>query len=267
MATSHSHSIHGDLLSTRVRVTVAGAGGNGAQVIGMLARLDLAIRALGHAHGLHVTAYDPDTVSEANVGRQIWSPSDIGENKAIVAIERANLFYGLDWEAEPKRYTKEHCDILISCVDTRKARQAFASAIANGSGPKNYWLDMGNEEAIGQCCLGEVPNAHARRRSSTSLRLPLATELFEGLRSRAPEVNTHSCSLRISLQSQGLFINDFVARCSMQILYRLFTKGSLRHHGAFINLDSMRMGPIAIDPAVWDRMGYKAASEALKGAA
>lgn len=73
MATSHSHSIHGDLLSTRVRVTVAGAGGNGAQVIGMLARLDLAIRALGHPHGLHVTAYDPDTVSEANVGRQIWS--------------------------------------------------------------------------------------------------------------------------------------------------------------------------------------------------
>ena len=43
------------------------------------------------------------------------------------------------------------------------------------------------------------------------------------------------CSLRISLQSQGLFINDFVARSSMQELYRLFTRGTIAFHGAFVN--------------------------------
>ncbi len=251
------HSINAALLDRRIAVAVAGVGGNGAQVVGLLARLDLAIRALGHPYGLHVTGYDPDSVSEANVGRQLWSPSDIGENKAIVAIERCNMYYRLDWDAVPQRYEGDTCDILISCVDTRKARRGFATQIENCMGPRHYWLDMGNEEAIGQCCLGEVSSGYARRKTSDP-RLPLPTELFAALRSNEPEDNTHSCSLRISLQSQGLFINDFVARASMQVLYRLLTKGWIETHGAFLNLDSYRMTPIPIDVAVWERMGYTA---------
>ncbi|MBK6974696.1 MAG: PRTRC system ThiF family protein [Sterolibacteriaceae bacterium] len=260
MDESKSDSINSELLAKRVHVAVAGVGGNGAQVVALLARLNLALLALGHPHGLYVLAYDPDTVSEANVGRQLWSPSDVGENKAIVAIERTNLFYGLDWDAEPALYTGEACDILISCVDTRGARQSFAKAIQRGLGPRYYWLDMGNEESIGQCCLGEVTRAYARRAASAP-RLPLATELFPALSSKAKEDNTHSCSLRISLQSQGLFVNDFVARCSMQILYKLFTKGRIGYHGAFLNLESLRMSPIPIDPVVWGCIGYAGPAE------
>lgn len=266
MGSGKHHSINGELLERQVSVAVAGVGGNGAQVIGLLARLNLAVLALGHPSGIRVAAYDPDTVSEANVGRQLWSPSDIGENKAIVAVERCNLFYRLGWDGVPWRYDGQDCDILVSCVDTRKARRGFAEQIDRCRGPKYYWLDMGNEESIGQCCLGEVPRAYASRGTSDP-RLPLPTELFAALRSTAPETNTHSCSLRISLQSQGLFINDFVARASMQLLYRLFTRGRIETHGAFLNLDTYRMNPIPVDPVVWSRMGYTAAESDERHAA
>lgn len=263
---ARKHSVNGDLLEKRIQVAIAGVGGNGAQVVGLLARLHLAVLALGHPLGLHITAYDPDSVSEANVGRQLWSPSDVGENKAIVAIHRCNQFYGLDWDAVPARYEGARCDILVSCVDTRKARRGFARHIEGGAGPSYYWLDMGNEQHIAQCCLGEIPCSYQRRKTPNP-RLPLPTELFPELRSNAPESETHSCSLRISLQSQGLFINDFAARASMQVLYRLLTKGRITTHGAFINLDTYRMSPIPIDPDVWRRMGYQACPDSVQRAA
>jgi molybdopterin/thiamine biosynthesis adenylyltransferase len=75
---SHEHHIDQRLLDRRVTIHLAGVGGNGAQMAACLARLDIAIRALGHPHGLFVHAFDPDTVTEANVGRQLYSPSDIG---------------------------------------------------------------------------------------------------------------------------------------------------------------------------------------------
>ena len=89
------HRINPSLLRGRVRIHLVGAGGNGAQMAHCLARLDIALRALGHPAGLHVTAYDADRVSEANVGRQVYSVSDIGQNKAVLTVHRLNQFYGL----------------------------------------------------------------------------------------------------------------------------------------------------------------------------
>ena len=93
------------------------------------------MRALGHPHGLCVTAIDDDVVSEANVGRQLYSPADVGQLKAAVTIHRLNLFYGLDWQCAPSRLeqfwlrygdsTQRVADILISCVDSKAARRAM----------------------------------------------------------------------------------------------------------------------------------------------
>lgn len=47
-----------------VTVNLIGAGGTGSQVLTCLARLDVALRGLGHP-GLFVTLYDPDIVTEA----------------------------------------------------------------------------------------------------------------------------------------------------------------------------------------------------------
>ena len=50
------HLIHPKLLERRVAVHLVGVGGNGAQMAACLARLDIAMRALGHPLGLHVKA-------------------------------------------------------------------------------------------------------------------------------------------------------------------------------------------------------------------
>ncbi|MCD9026827.1 PRTRC system ThiF family protein [Luteimonas sp. BDR2-5] len=257
-----AHRIASDLLVRRVCVHLVGVGGNGAQVAACLARLDVAMRALGHPHGLHVTAFDADRVSESNVGRQLYSPSDIGRHKALVTIHRINQFYGLDWEAQPVRYEAAmeahyihpRIDLLVSCVDTRAARRTLHALVFNPNLDYRYWLDLGNTETTAQVVLGE---GHRRYGSSVGDRLPCVTELFPDLLDdRIPDDDRPSCSVRMSLAAQGLFVNDIAVRFAMQLLYELFSQGRLTQHGVIVNLDAKRAGPIDIDPATWARFGY-----------
>ena len=261
------HLIDPALLDRRVDIHLVGVGGNGAQMAACLARLDIAMRALGHPHGLHVTAFDADRVSEANVGRQLYSLADIGRHKAIVTIHRLNQFYGLDWIAhptryeafQPNRYAMPSADILVSCVDSRSARRTLHQAVFDGNERYRYWLDLGNTEASAQVVLGQGPR---RAYGGRTLRLPCVTELFpELLDANVPDDNRPSCSVRVSLASQGLFINDVAVRFGAQLLYELFSKGRLGQHGVVVNLDSKRTGPIAIDPRTWARFGYVVAEQ------
>jgi PRTRC genetic system ThiF family protein len=255
------HLIDPELLDRRVGIHLVGVGGNGAQMAACLARLDIAMKALGHPHGLHVAAFDNDRVSEANVGRQLYSPADIGRHKAIVTIHRLNQFYGLDWIAhpvryeafQPNRYSLPSTDILISCVDSRAARRNLHAAVFDGSGRYRYWLDLGNTEASAQVVLGQ---GLRQTKGENTPRLPCVTELFpELLDDSVPDDNRPSCSVRMSLASQGLFINDVAVRFAAQLLYEFFSKGRLGQHGVVVNLDSKRAGPIEIDPKTWARFG------------
>lgn len=261
------HLIDPELLDRRVAVHLVGVGGNGAQMAGCLVRLDIAMRALGHPHGLHVTAFDADRVSEANVGRQLYSVADIGRHKALVTVHRLNQFYGLDWDAQPWRYEEAlarsrhrcHCDLLIGCVDSRAARAMLHAQAFDGARDCRYWLDLGNTEATAQVVLGEPPH---RQRNTAAIRLPCVTELFpELLHDTGPEDLQPSCSVRMSLASQGLFVNDLAVRFAAQLLYELFSKGRLQAHGVVVNLDSKRSGPIDIHPDTWRRFGYETLSE------
>lgn len=58
-----------------VTVFVIGAGGTDSQVIANLTRMSMALQALGHP-GPHVTVFDPDTVSQANIGRQLFCETE-----------------------------------------------------------------------------------------------------------------------------------------------------------------------------------------------
>ena len=82
-----------------VTVFIIGAGGTGSQVITNLARMDTALQASGHP-GLHVTLFDPDTVTQANIGRQLFSETELGMNKATAAVTRVNRFFGTAWMAK-----------------------------------------------------------------------------------------------------------------------------------------------------------------------
>lgn len=72
MPMTRAHFSDSYLLDPRhpVTVNVIGAGGTGSQVVTSLARMDTALWKLGHP-GLFVRVYDPDTVSESNIGRQL----------------------------------------------------------------------------------------------------------------------------------------------------------------------------------------------------
>jgi PRTRC genetic system ThiF family protein len=259
------HVIDPNLLNRRVQVHLIGVGGNGAQMAACLARLDIAMRELGHPFGLHVMAFDADKVSEANVGRQLYSRSDVGRHKAIVTIHRLNQFYGLDWEAIPCRYESyrdasfdTNADIVISCVDTRSARRYVHQRLFEEYGSCSYWLDMGNRESDAQVVLGQPPSLRSNARNAP-LRLPCVTELFPELLDKGiPEDNQTSCSVRMSLAAQGLFVNDVIVRFASHLLYELFSKGRISQHGVLVNLESKRSGPIDIDAATWNRFGWSA---------
>ena len=131
------HITHSGLYQRQIRIVLIGAGGTGSQVLTGLARCHLALLGVGHPYGIHVTVYDPDTVSESNIGRQLFSPADIGQNKAVVLTTRLNMYYGMGWDALPEIITGEsviHADMVIACVDTRKARRDIHGPLAVLSG-------------------------------------------------------------------------------------------------------------------------------------
>ena len=81
-----------------VTVFVIGAGGTGSQVVTCLARMGMALQALGHP-GLHVTVFDPDTVTEANIGRQLFSEAETGKRKERVSRQGGNTTVTVpDWQ-------------------------------------------------------------------------------------------------------------------------------------------------------------------------
>lgn len=254
------HLLPAALVQRAVVVHLVGVGGGGAQMASCLARLHLALRARGHPQGLRVHAYDGGSVREANVGRQVYSPADIGQNKAVLTIHRLNQFYGLDWTASPCHWSaavalpqRSPPDLLISCVDTVAARCALHHYLFAQPRGVSYWLDLGNRAADGQVCLGQPPG-----RVDDPLRLPCVTELYADLLSpQAKEDGAPSCSLALALDAQGLYVNDVAVRYAAQLLYTLFSTGSLRQHAVLFNLDTFGCGALPVDPGCWQRFGVQ----------
>lgn len=250
-----------NFLNERITIALVGAGGNGSQMLAGLARLNAALLALGHPHGLSVTLFDPDLVTDANVGRQMFSPSDVGHSKAVVLINRVNMFYGLNWQAAPLRFKDCRVDmkLIIGCVDSAASRrEIFSSMKQNWSG---WWLDLGNSEKTGQVILGKhkritEPDRNAKSKAlEMERRPPTVVELFpEMLDKSRPEDLSPSCSLAQSLERQDLFINQTVATFALHLLWTWLRKGSLDFHGYFINLEIGHVQPMPIDPEAWQRI-------------
>lgn len=251
------HFTHNYLLDPKHRITVAliGAGGTGSQVLQELARIDHALYALGHP-GLHVTVYDDDMVSEANIGRQLFSPSDIGLPKSLVLIDRINSFYGLDWKAKRVRYTSESdiCNITITCVDNVASRIEIGNTLRDHKpGGKAeefetyYWLDFGNQTDRGQVVLGTVFEIEQPGSSSVTPtgNMKCVDELFD-LTTVDEAESGPSCSLAEALAKQDLFINSMVANVGCNLLWKLLSEGGVDCQGAYVNLKTMNVNPIKL---------------------
>lgn len=244
----------------QINIDLAGCGGTGSQLLTGLARLDHALKALGHP-GLNVRVFDPDVVTEANVGRQSFSPYDIGQHKAVVLVTRINQFMGLSWEAYPVCFGRElikdndrsfsECDILVTAVDSAKARVTI-SGFAAGAGYE-YWLDTGNTRDTGQVVLGTLQEIKQPSGDDCSAILPAITELYDFGAVKEKDSGP-SCSIDAALRQQDLMVNTMTASWALHLLWEGFRKGFLTNHGCFIDLKTYRVNPLPIDPAVWKRM-------------
>ena len=233
------HFLYPALAGQQLGVHLVGAGGNGSQMLTGLARIHVALQAVGHP-GLKVEVYDPDTITDANVGRQLFSPSDVGQFKAAVLIHRINCYYGLDWKANTSMATfNSHVDIVIGCVDSVASRRKI-----HQSGSFHYWLDVGNLARTVQVILG----AQLRKDNKFDETRPKTFfEFFPELnRGKIKENNEPSCSLAEALEKQDLFINQTVVTFGLQLLWTFLRNGCLTQNGYFINLESGRVVPIPL---------------------
>ena len=250
------HHVHPELLRHRVRVLVVGCGGNGSAIAAGMPYLHQAFLAYGHPEGVHVTLLDPDIISPTNCVRQPFSQSEIGLYKSVVLANRLNLFWGLDWDGIPERLDPKRrldgLDIVIGCVDTRKARAAIAKCSEDWS-EVHYWLDLGNNADSGQFVLGEPLNRRNRRHR---LRLRTVSELFpEVAQPELEESDMPSCSAIEALDRQEPFVNPTLASHALALLARLFRYGRVSYHGAFVGLGSIGgVQPLRVDPKVWRRL-------------
>ena len=234
-----------------VTVNVIGAGGNGSQVIQGLARMNVTLKALGHP-GLIVTMYDDDKVTEANCGRQLFAESDIGRYKAEVLVSRINRFYGTNWDCQSSKYNKKtvsYTNIVISCVDTAKARLDISEiwdgekALRDWEIPY-YWLDLGNSSKSGQVILGSSKNVKQppSKKYKTVKHLPTVAQEFD--LKNVKDDNEPSCSIAEAIEKQDLFINPIVSYMGLNLLWKLFKDYSITHRGYYINLETGKTNPI-----------------------
>lgn len=245
-----------------VTIFVVGAGGTGSQVITNLARMDTALQALGHP-GLHVTVFDPDIVTEANIGRQLFNEADLGQSKAMAIVTRINRFFGSTWVAEschypPHRQDKENpklANVIITCTDNVRSRLELwrylkeyrEMSVSNDKSPI-YWMDFGNAQATGQVIIGTVRNKIKQPLSSEYMPVPKMNVITEEVKySTIKEKDSGpSCSLAQALEKQDLFINSILAQVGCDILWRMFKEARTLYRGAYVNLNTLRVNPIPV---------------------
>lgn len=258
------HFTHSYLTNPQHPVTVnlIGAGGTGSQVLTCLARLDVTLRALGHP-GLFVTLYDPDIVSESNIGRQLFGYSDMGLGKATCLITRINNFFGNNWRAvpalfptTPKEIERDQlANITITCTDNIKSRLDMANLLK--AIPQNnytdhttplYWMDFGNSQHSGQVIMGTIPKTIKQPASKLYKTVPSLKTITQYVKYSAVKESDSgpSCSLAEALEKQDLFINSTLAQLGCNILWKMFREGMIEHHGLYLNLATMKVNPIGV---------------------
>lgn len=238
-----------------VTVNLIGCGGTGSQMLSNLVRLQETLVALNHP-GLQVYVWDADVITGANIGRQLFSPADVGQNKAICLVTRVNRAFGFSWEARPVYFTgQRRANITISCVDSAQARLDIATHFKvpkNSDEPtlmNKYWLDLGNSKKTGQVILGTAPGAQIVQPKSehkTTRVLPDVTVMFPQLKKMKEVDQGPSCSLAQAISRQDLFINPVIANFGADLLWKLFRQGMIRYHGCYVNLESFIVNPIKI---------------------
>jgi PRTRC genetic system ThiF family protein len=229
-------------------VTIVGIGGTGAQVARTVGRIVYDMQR-SRKHTPQIVLIDPDAVEEKNVGRQLFSPSMLGKNKAEAVGKMLNLALGLDvrWIpdfVDPVRHFERYgSNLVISCVDNYEARKAIHQI--NG-----VILGAGNHENSGQVCIGNCDDPEQMRRNLDGrdgkyTYLPKEGLLFpellqpEPITERSTSVINASCAELVMEGSQHLLINDWMASVMGSYIYKLLHRQPITSFLTFINADNL----------------------------
>jgi PRTRC genetic system ThiF family protein len=229
-------------------IMVVGLGGTGSQVGRSLARLlyDMKSRGL-HIPSLHFV--DPDRVEAKNVGRQMFTPADVGRYKAEVLANRFSLALGL-----PIRFSNvafhgaQYRTLVIGCVDNHEARKAIHDKLSIMNLP---WIDCGNHFASGQVILGTTARAESvQPKDGKFFNLPYAPLVFpQLLEPEPPRAVELSCADLVAQGDQHLFINDMIATVAMQYVYKLLLRQPITSFMTFVDLDTVTVKSVTLSPS------------------
>lgn len=217
----------------KLSVLLVGCGGTGGWVLGDLVALHHYLTETGRP-GLHVTAVDPDVVTEANLGRQNFNLADLGEYKSVCLIEKYNRYWGLSWDAIGDVYTPDmKANIIISCVDSVAVRKQIIEGVLNDKGSKRlkdsekgyFLLDSGNGYDYGQLIVTGLTVDYERK---------TFVDYFPNQEEKHDEP---SCSVLESLGKQNLFINKFMANLTVNWLYTAIRTTEITNWGYFVNIN------------------------------
>ena len=231
-----------------VTVFVIGAGGTGSQVITNLARMSMALQALGHP-------------GQANIGRQLFSETELGLNKAVSLVTRINRFFGYAWTTEPQCFPTRNfsedstANIIITCTDNIRSRLTLWKFLkkvrkenfSDHSAPI-YWMDFGNSQTKGQVIIGTVREKVLQPSSQEYIPMPkmnVITEEVDYAKIKEKESGP-SCSLAEALEKQDLFINSTLAHIGCDILWKMFKEGKTLYRGAYVNLETLKVTAIPV---------------------
>ena len=247
-----------------IEVNLIGAGGTGSKVLTALMEMSHSLTELRHA-GLQVRLWDDDIITEANLGRQRFAPSETGLYKSVALINRVNRFMGTNWKAETQKFERNSLGglpentkstIYISCVDNVQTRFDIAEMLtamskqrrANRDEPK-YWLDFGNSQYTGQVILstiGSIKQPDSEKYEAVAS-LPMVTDEFGELLKQSEQTDdTPSCSLAEALEKQDLYINATLAQMGCSLLWNMFRYGMTENRGFFLNLKNFLTQPLKV---------------------
>ena len=250
-------------------IVLVGTGGSGSHLARAIARI------LAHMQSLHMnvpslTLIDPDTIEERNVSRQLFSPAEIGMNKAEVIAQRLSCALGLSIEWIPEAFNaKRHLArdsyglILIDAVDNHLARRELAQV------NRGVIIACGNHRSAGQVTIGNVQDREEALRyledvekrqytlgnKHTLSYLPTAYAIFpELLEPESIPTIAHddgaSCADLVLQGEQDILINDTIAIIAARYVQQLLFRQPIQSFLTYCNIEgtfSVRPVPITLE--------------------
>lgn len=241
-----------------ITIALVGCGGTGSHIAQALARI------AAHVHArrtdLRILFLDGDVVEEKNVGRQLFTPADVGRNKAQVLAARFNRLFGLEIEAVPEMATvdrlaclggvtrrfggkNDSLGILVGAVDTAVARMSLSGALREQK-CWSIWLDSGNHEDSGQVCLGTETTVAGLRNAiklGICAKLPAPSIIYPDLLTATERRRRLDCAAAMEDNLQSLMVNQMMAAIVAEYLYKLVVPRRLTTFQTVVDLSTLAM--------------------------